>query len=128
MDGVVVRGSVIQSPSQLGNKKNGMEEDNPGNHPPVEREQWLANGFPLEPKHSIEQASPDFDSDRERDHLAGGNAISPRITFASPASPTRAVQHFRVFSMPGIEAHRNIMNYPSLSGHILYSRQSSTLC
>lgn len=128
VDGVVVRGSVIKSPNRLGDERNGMEEVNPGNHPPAERKQRTTNDVPVEPEHSmdqVEQASPVLDSDHERDPLAEGDAVSRRITFASPASPTRATEHTRVFSMQGVGARRNIMNHPSQSGHTPYSRRSS---
>lgn len=130
VDGVVVRGSVIKSPNQLGGEKNGMEELNPGNHPPAEREQRMTDDFPVEPKHSTDQteeASTVLDSDHEREHLAEGDALSRRITFASSAPPTRATEHTRVFSMQGVGARRNIMNHPSQSGHMLYSRPSSAV-
>lgn len=130
VDGVVVGGSMTKPPKQPLDEKNGMEEANPGNCPPADREQWMTNGVSAEPEHSaddIERFSSVLQGDHDRDHLAEGDATSRRITFASPSLPTKPTEHARVFSMQGVGARRNIMNHPNQSGHIPYSRRSSTV-
>ena len=124
VDGVVVGGSMIKPPNQPFDEKNGMDEANPGNCPPAQREQWMTNDLPAEPEYSaddIERRNSVFNGDHE------GDAASRRITFASPSLPTKPTEHTRVFSMQGVGARRNIMNHPNQSGHIPYSRRSSTV-
>lgn len=132
IDGVTVRGSVVEPPYQFFNEKNAMEETNPDIHPPAEKEdQRKTDNFLVEPRNStdqIEQVGPVLDSDHERDTLADEDALSRRIAFASVvAPPTRATQHPRVFSMQGVGARRNIMNHPSQSSHIPYLKPSPTI-
>lgn len=128
--GVVVRSNVAQPPNPLMDEKNGTDEANPANHPPAERQHWMTNNFSVEPESSadeIEQVPSVLDGDHGIDHLAEGDALSRRITSVGPSSPTKATEHTRVFSMQGVGARRNIMNHPHQSGHISYSRRSSTV-
>lgn len=130
VDGVVVRESVTRPPNQLIDEKNGTDEANPGNHPPAERQQWRPTNFTVEPESStddIERINSVLNSGHERDHLAEGDALSRRIAFVSPSLPTKPTEHSRVFSMQGVGARRNIMNHPNQSGHLPYSRRSSTV-
>lgn len=130
VDGAIVRDSVIKPLNQLVNEKNGINEANPGNYPPAERQQWMTNKFTTEPESSadeIGQVGSVLNGDHERDHLAEVDALSRRITFVSPSLPTKPTEHTRVFSMQGVGARRNIMNHPNQSGHLPYSRRSSTV-
>ncbi len=46
--------------------------------------------------------------------------VTRRITFASPASPTRQRQHGRILSMQGIGARQNVENHPTSSARPIY--------
>lgn len=127
VDGVVLPGSAIKSPNQVGSEKDGTDEVNPGGDPPVGRKQWMKDGFLVEPDRSMnqtEQTSSALGRTHERDPSAEGDAVSRRITCAHPASPTMASQHTRAFSMQVVGARRNVMSDPCESSHLPYPRPS----
>ena len=135
VDGIVVRGSVIEPEKDLGEDVNGnvhvpSRKSELGKQPSDD-----ANGNLNVPSRRTSRSSPaveDFaeqgslgedlhvgSADAEsREPRASGEPLSVntgptrRITFASPSSPTRRREHGRLLTMQGIGARQNLLNHP----------------
>ena len=78
------------------------------------------------------QAEPEKPVDLEAGHVLPNSskdgidrsidvALTRRITFASPSSPTRQREHGRILSMQGIGARPNLMNHPKQAERPIYA-------
>ena len=135
VDGIVVRGSVIEPEKDLGQDANGNvhvpsrksglgkrpSDDANGNlnvpsrrtsrsSPAVEDpadQGWLEEGLPV--------GGADAESREPRpsgEPLSVNTGVTRRITFASPSSPTRRREHGRLLTMQGVGARQNLLNHP----------------
>ena len=137
VDGIVVRGSVIEPENDLGEDANGnvhvpsrkiclgkqRADDANGNlnvpsrrtsrsSPAPAVEVFAEQGSLGEGLHA---GSADAESREPRpsgEPLSINTGVARRITFASPTSPTRRREHGRVLTMQGIGARQNLLNHP----------------
>ena len=135
VDGIVVRGSIIEPEKDLGEDANGNvhvpsrkiglgkqpADDADGNlNIPSRRtsrsspavEDFAEQGQLDEGLHA---GSADAESREPRasgEPLSVNTGVTRRITFASPTSPTRRREHGRLFTMQGIGARQNLLNHP----------------
>ena len=76
----------------------------------------------LDPEtHDVEAAHTVSTHSQDHRPLSIDASLTRRITFASPASPTRQRQHNRILSMQGVGARQNLMNHPRKAENPVYS-------
>ena len=100
-------------------------------HPLAEESQKPAQDMesqdPSQPPDTENQVTFDDSNDkraRPKTSLTIDTGLARRITFASPASPTRARQHGRILSMQGVGARHNIYNHPKQTPRPIYSSEA----
>ncbi len=135
VDGIVVRGSVIEPEKDLGEDVNGnvhvpSRKIGVGKQPADD-----ANGNLNVPSRRTSRSSPAVEDFVEQGSLGEGlhagsadaesreprasgeplsinTGVTRRITFASPTSPNRRRAHGRLLTMQGIGARQNLLNHP----------------
>lgn len=122
VDGVVVRGRVIRSEKDVTEELDGHLSHPNGQPPPNDSTLPTTHRFP-EPESGVEDLEAETlrsDAAQVGQPLGIDTGVLRRITFASPASPTRERQHGRIWSMQGVGARQNIENHPISSPRPIY--------
>ena len=104
VDGVVVRGRAIPQ------EQNSAEEVD--GHLKEPHDQAQASPKPESKAEGPEADSSSPGSPQAGQPLSTDTGLTRRITFASPASPTRGRQHKRVFTMQGVGARQDVDIHP----------------
>lgn len=135
VDGIVVRGSVIEPERDLGEDANGNVYIPSRNIGSGKSRAADVNGNLNVPSRRTSRSSPAVEDLAEQgslgEGLQAGSAdaesraprasgeplsinigVARRITFASPTSPTRRREHGRVLTMQGVGARQNLLNHP----------------
>ena len=123
VDGVVVRGRAIKSENHPSSHISRAANCDPQDIPSAEGEasskldeqQRLAVSHDLEANETIAQFGQNDTS------LSINTAVTRRITFASPSSPTRQREHGRILSMQGVGARPDLMNHPKQAERPIYT-------
>ena len=115
VDGVVVRGRAITAEQNYaagaGNHlKHSDHQAQPSPKPEPDAERLEAGKSSLDPPQTAQPLSIDA-------------SLTRRITFMSPASPTRERQHGRILSMQGVGARQDVENHPISSPRLIYPDQ-----
>ena len=118
VDGVVVRGRAIKSEKSPQENSNGTVIDN--------LQSFASTDGPISPtprNPSKQESLPDLETGHtvSDPSLAIDSAVTRRITFASPSSPTRQREHGRFLSMQGVGARPNLMNHPKQTELPIYT-------
>lgn len=125
VDGVVVRGRVIPSEKDAAEEVDGyLNHLNDQTQP--DGNTSLNNRHLPKPESGAEDLEADnlnLGSAQAGQPLGIDNSMTRRITFASPASPTRERHHGRILSMQGVGARQNVENHPITSPRPIYCNE-----
>ena len=143
VDGIVVRGSVIEPEKDLGEDANGnvhvpsrklclgkqRADDVNGNlNIPSRRTSrslpavgdFAEQGSLGEGLHAGSADAESGEPGPSGEPLSINTGVARRITFAAHTSPTRRREHGRVFTMQGIGARQNLLNHPTKTPPPIY--------
>ena len=146
VDGVVVRGSVIEPetgpaedangnvhvPSRHIKSQKSPAEDVDGHaHFPSRQASTDGKLAPAaedlveqaEMRNGFEAGAGPGESKASSDPLTVNTGVSRRITFATPTSPTKYREHGHIFAMQGVGARQNILNHPQMTPPRIYPNE-----
>ena len=113
VDGVVVRGRAIPLEQNSAEEVDGNLKESHDQAQPSLKPESKAEGP------EADSSSPG--SPQAEQPLSTDTGLTRRITFASPASPTRGRQHKRVFTMQGVGARQDVDIHPISSSRLQYT-------
>lgn len=112
VDGVVVRGRAITSDQKSTEEAHG--------HLTHSRDQSQHSPKPVQDAEGLEAENSNPGPPQAEQPSSIDTGVTRRITFASPASPTRKRQHGRILSMQGVGARQDVDNHPLNSPRPMY--------
>lgn len=113
VDGVVVRGRAITSEKDLAQEVDGKSTHSCDQPQPNGNTSAINRCFPESDAEEFKADNSDFDSNQAGQPSSIDTPLTRRITFRSPASPTRDRRPGRMLSMEGAGARQNVENHPS---------------
>ena len=122
VDGMVVRGRTVISENHTSEKIDKAANSNSQDVPPTERQasSKLDEQERSEISENLEANQTFHQMGHHMPSLSINTAVTRRIMFASPSSPTRQREHGRILSMQGVGARPDIMNHPKQAERPVY--------